>query len=249
MKRETLVNYLNDILKANIDDNSSNGLQVEGRGEVKKIGLAVDACMDVYKKAADAKCDMLIVHHGLFWGSIKNVAGNARAHIKFLLDNDLNLYGSHLPLDMNEEYGNNIELARMIKLKSVEKFGIYHGEKIGFMGKLPAAKSAQEISDAYKKLIGGKHIILPFGKEKNISVAIISGGAPEELGQAIEAGVDLYITGEPAHFNHHQALEAKINVIFLGHYESETVGVKAIGAHLKKKFGLDCIFIDSPTIV
>lgn len=249
MKRDDLVKFLDNILKADIEDSSSNGLQVQGKDDIKKIGLAVDACMQTYQKAVSLNCDMVIVHHGLFWGSIKRVTDKAYSHIKYLLDNNLNLYASHLPLDMNPNYGNNIELARIIKLKSIEKFGIYNGHKIGFKGILQQPQSISDISKIYNNHIGGRHILLPFGKDKNTSVGIISGGAPEELTQAIEEKIDLYITGEPAHYNYHEAYEAKINVIYLGHYESEKTGILAIGRLLSKKFKIKCEFIDVPTTI
>lgn len=248
-KREEIVNYLNKLLASSIEDSSSNGLQVQGKKTISRIGLAVDASLEAYKKAIALNCDMLIVHHGIIWNGIKYVNGSTYAHLKYLFDYELNLYASHLPLDMHPKLGNNIQLAKLLKLHTTQMFGIYNKQQIGFKGILPKPMRINEIAKVYKQAIGGKHILLPFGKDKIRTVGIISGGAAEDLTQAIDEQLDLYITGEPAHYNHHQAKEAGINVLYLGHYESEKLGVNALGKLLEKKFKVKCVFLDVPTIV
>jgi dinuclear metal center YbgI/SA1388 family protein len=248
-KRNEIVNYLNNILYSTIEDWSSNGLQVQGKENISQIGLAVDASLAAYKNAVAINCDMLIVHHGLIWNGIKYVTGDKYAHLKFLLDHDLNLYASHLPLDMHPKYGNNIQLARLVKLQNIKPFGVYNKQDIGFKGLLPKPMKLSDIANIFQKSIGGKYTLLPFGKDKIRTVGIISGGAAEDLAQAIDQHLDLYITGEPAHYNHHQAKEGNINVLYLGHYESEKLGVTAIGNLLQKKYKIRCIFLDVPTLV
>ena len=248
-KRNDIVNYLNHLLASNIEDSSSNGLQVQGKERISRIGLAVDASLDAYKKAVARKCQILIVHHGLIWNGIKYVTGEKYAHLKFLFDHDLNLYASHLPLDMHPKFGNSIQLALLLKLQNIQPFGIYNKQRIGFKGILLKPMRLDEISQFYKQALGGKYTILPFGKDEIRTIGIISGGAAEDLQQAIDEQLDLYITGEPAHYNHHQAKEAGINVLYLGHYESEKLGVSALGKVLEKKFKVQCVFLDIPTIV
>ncbi|MBI4983393.1 Nif3-like dinuclear metal center hexameric protein [Candidatus Woesearchaeota archaeon] len=225
-----------------IEDNSSNGLQVENTGKIKKIGFAVDACLETFQQAVEAGCQMLIVHHGLFWNKGKfYLNGISYNKIKFLMENNLALYAAHLPLDKHQTYGNNIQLAKLLGLENITAFGEHHETSIGFLGE--KTTSLREV----KKLLEKNKIqtlTLPFGKEKIRTVAIISGGAAGEVGEAIQKKADLYITGEPLHHVYHQAKEAGINVIFGGHYETEVWGVKALMPVLKDKFKIKVEFID-----
>jgi dinuclear metal center YbgI/SA1388 family protein len=248
--RRTLVSYLNGLLSiTDIPDDSCNGLQVEGNGEVALIGLAVDGCLNVYKKAVACNCQMLIVHHGLIWKGLTSITGTVRGQIDFLLRNDLNLYAAHLPLDMHAEFGNNIELTRILGLTDVRPFGAYKGKFIGFSGTLPQALDIRKIGDMVSAAVGGTFFTLPFGKALNRTIAVISGGGSDAIPEAIDAGIDCFVTGESSHKNHHIALEAGINVVYSGHYYTEILGVKALGNHLKKAFDVKTIFIDEPTLV
>ena len=249
-ERSALVSHLNSILSiSDIPDDSCNGLQVEGGGEIVTIGLAVDACLAVFEKAVENKCQMLVVHHGLIWRGLTSIRGIVKRQIEFLIRHDLNLYAVHLPLDLHPELGNNIALARSIGLLDIKPFGAYRGRTIGFMGTAAQPMSVEEIGNKVGLVVGGGFSSLPFGKRLNRTVAIISGGGSEALPEAIEKGVDCFITGESDHRNHHLALEGKINVLYCGHYHTETPGVKALGEHLEKKFDVKTIFIDEPTLV
>jgi dinuclear metal center YbgI/SA1388 family protein len=250
MSRANLVVYLNDLLQVNkIKDSSCNGLQVQGSATVKRIGLAVDACMAVYEQAAQKKCDMLLVHHGIIWNGLKSITGPVYKQIKFLMDNDINLYACHLPLDMNPVFGNNAMLAKMLGLKEIKQFGFYKDAMIGFEGFLQKGCSVHELGTALSKKLGTEYFALAFGAKKIRTVAIVSGGGSDSIPEAIEKNIDCFITGEPSHANHHLALEGKINVLYLGHYQSETVGVKALGKVLEKKYKVETVFIDEPTLV
>ena len=250
ISRDTLVTYLNDYLENNaIHDSSSNGLQVTGAPVISKIGLAVDASLETYRLAVQAGCQMLIVHHGLIWNGIKYVTGRNYDHLAYLLKHNLNLFASHLPLDRHAEIGNNIQLAHLIGLKKTRRCFSYEGIDIGYRGILSTSQTVQQIAGRLAATIGGKQIILPFGKRPNKTIGIVSGGASDMVGTAIEYGLDCFITGESAHHNHHQAREAGINVIYGGHYHTETCGVKALGEQLEKRFSLQTVFIDVPTIV
>jgi dinuclear metal center YbgI/SA1388 family protein len=250
VSRDKVVKYLNDFLQnPAIKDSSSNGLQVEGAEQITKVGLAVDACLQTYALAAKAGCQMLIVHHGFIWNGLKYVTGSNYKHIKFLINIDLNLFVSHLPLDKHPKIGNNILLAQSLGLKKTRLCFNYESVDIGYRGELAAPKTIQQIAARLAAKTGGKQVILPFGKRKNKTIGIVSGGAGHMMEQAIEMGLDCYVTGEPCHQHHHEAKEAGMNVIFGGHYETETCGVKAVGELIKKKFGLKTVFIDVPTIV
>jgi len=229
-------------------DSSLNGLQVDNDGsEIKKIAFAVDAGLEVFKQAANAGAGMLFVHHGLFWGFAERLRGTYRERIKFLLDNNLALYGVHLPLDQHPRLGNNAVLAELLGIKNPEPFGLYHGHKIGFKGNL---KKALTVEEAVKKIsfmnrppVG----VFPFGKSESKTCAVISGGAGQEAFQALEEQVDLYVTGESSHTVYHHALEGRMNIIAGGHYSTEVWGVRAMMEECAKQLGVDTVFIDVPT--
>lgn len=249
-QRESIVSFLNATLKIGaISDHSHNGVQVEGSDQIVRVGCAVDACMAVYKKAADARCQMVIAHHGLIWGGLPAVTGKYKNHISFLLEHKITLYAAHLPLDLHPRLGNNILLAKCLNLQSIQKFGNYKGTMIGFKGRLPRPLSIKRLTSQLAVPLKASPTVLPFGPSKISRVAIVSGGGGDELHEAIADGCDCYITGEPVHHNHHEALEAGIHVIYLGHYASEILGVKAVGSLLEKKFGIEWIFLDVPTTI
>ncbi len=249
--RDELVRFLDERLETStIEDFSINGLQVQGRDEVRKVGLATDAVLAVYKRAKDLDCDMLVAHHGIIWGGgIRSVTGRDFEHIQFLIESKMSLYAAHLPLDAHPELGNNAELARMVGLENRETFGNYHGVMLGFKGTLPKSVTLDELTAVWQKEIGGEPIRLPFGKKKISTLAVVSGGGSSALPEAIAQGMDCFVSGESKHEDHHLALEGKINVLYLGHYNSETAGVKAVGREIAKRFDVETAFIDEPTIV
>ncbi|MCP4676248.1 MAG: Nif3-like dinuclear metal center hexameric protein [Deltaproteobacteria bacterium] len=251
VKRNELVRYLDERLETNtVEDVSINGLQVQGRDDVRKIGLATDAVLAVYKRAKDLDCDMLIAHHGIIWGGgIRSVTGRDFEHIRFLIESGINLYAAHLPLDAHPEVGNNAELARMVELGNREPFGNYHGVMLGFKGTLPKPMTLDELAAIWQKEIGGESIGLPFGKKTINTLAVVSGGGSSALPEAIAKGIDCFVSGESRHEDHHLALEGKINVLYLGHYHSETAGVRAVGLEIAERFDVETVFIDEPTIV
>jgi dinuclear metal center YbgI/SA1388 family protein len=248
--RNTIVSLLDKTLKTSeISDRSVNGLQVEGADKIMKIGLAVDACLEAYKLAQKKGCQMIIVHHGIIWEGIKSITGPLYKQIEFLVRNNINLYASHLPLDCHPTLGNNIQIAKALGLTNIQPFGTYRGIKIGFEGYLKTAASVKSISDLVKRKFGGPVSSLPFGPQKIRRVAIVSGGGSSSIPEAIEKKIDLYITGESSHENHHAALEGNLNVIYGGHYHTEKAGVQAVGKFLSNKFGVETEFLDIPTLV
>lgn len=228
---------------SDFEDHSCNGLQVENTGEIKKIAFAVDACLESFQKAKGSNSQLLIVHHGLIWYGLKNLTGINYQKTKYLIENNVALYAAHLPLDAHPKYGNNVELARLLDLKQLWPFGA-PGKEIGVIGQTDT--TLEQVKSKLKRN-GIKTQSLEFGSKKIYTIAISSGGGASELINAIRKGADLFITGEPLHHVYHQAKEAKINVIFGGHYETETWGLKALMTLLKNKYGVAVEFIDLPT--
>jgi len=249
MKRDDLVAYLNDFLRVKaIKDDSNNGLQVEGADKVDRLAFAVDASLAAVQGAAEAGAQMLIVHHGLFWGKPLMVTGIHRRRLGRLFEADLSLYASHLPLDMHEEVGNNAVLARWLNLEEVMPFGEYQGMPVGMAGHLPATMSMGDFAAQVESALQEQIIqIWPFGSPNVRQVGIVSGGAAFLLDQAAAAGVDVYLTGEVSHGSYHAAHELGLNVVFGGHYATETAGLKALAEHLAGKFDLETVFLDLPT--
>lgn len=229
-------------------DDSLNGLQIgDEEGEVKKIAFAVDACLESILRAREAGAQMLFVHHGLFWGKPEALTGRMYRRIRACFDGGLALYGCHLPLDAHPELGNNIGLARLAGLKDIEPFGIYKGRSIGFKGRLEPAIS---LDDFVARILPGgddPFFVYPFGKKLNTHVAIVSGGAPFDSFQAIEDGMDLFLTGESSHSIYRHVEEAGLNVVSAGHYATEIHGVKAVSGLVAEELGLETVFLDLPT--
>ncbi|MCL2294930.1 MAG: Nif3-like dinuclear metal center hexameric protein [Spirochaetes bacterium] len=229
-------------------DRGINGLQVANKSKtVSKIAFAVDASLEAFKRAASWGADMLFVHHGILWGGEKAITGEYFDRISFLIENNIALYGVHLPLDADPELGNNISIARKAGLEEIELFGEYGGLKIGYKGVLQKPMGCDEILASLGFKTDEVLAVLGFGPEKCRKVAVIAGGASKEVQQAIDEDIDLYITGEVAHHMYHQCLEAGINVISGGHYLTETFGVKNVAKVVNEKLSLETCFIDVPT--
>ncbi len=245
MDARELVKFLDEYLDiSEIEDESNNGLQVEAPGNVQKIGFSVDACMDVFQKAHKEKCELIITHHGLIWGGIKYVRGDVYKRIKFLSEKEIGLYAAHIPLDIHKEVGNNVQLAHLLEFDIVGDFCPDRNIKIGTLcrGDVEVYGLTRKIQEAL-----GSCTLFKFGKDSCRRIGIVTGAGAFALDSAIEAGCDTFITGEARHSSYHKAEENAINIIFAGHYKTETLGVKALMEKIKEKFGLETVFIDAPT--
>jgi len=248
MKIDHLKEYLDEILSIRtIDDESLNGLQVQNSGTVTTLGLAVDSSITVLKKAHEMGADALLVHHGLFWGKPVAMAGNLYERIRVLVDSDMALYAAHLPLDMHHKYGNNVGLVRTLGWTVTGNFGLYHGNEIGKYSSLSRSINLEEVVFRLKTKLNCNPIIWPFGEKKVKKIALVSGNGISLIDDAIKIGADTMITGEPSHGYYWIAKETRLNVVFGGHYATETIGVKMLGKHLEKRFKIRCVFIDQPT--
>ncbi len=241
--------WLDDFLRVGeIEDypGALNGLQLEGHREVRHIGAATDACLASIDRAIEADCDMLLVHHGLFWGGPAPLTGPAYERVRRLVESGMALYSSHLPLDMHPEAGNNVLLGRRIGLKEAVPFGSAMGnDGIGVMGTV--AVSRDGLADRVSKVCGQKALVIPGGPERVSKLALATGSAASLIGSAVAAGADTFLTGEGTHHSYHEAMELGINVIYAGHYATETFGARALAERTAARFGATHSFFDLPT--
>jgi dinuclear metal center YbgI/SA1388 family protein len=245
---EELAGYLDDYLKiAEVKDDSLNGLQVANSGTVHKAGLAVDASLKTFQKCRQENVDFLFVHHGLFWGKPVSLKGAFYKRIRELIEADIALYAAHLPLDMHPEVGNNAQIQKILDWPVRGDFGEYHGIVIGKWVEFPKKKPLRILRDQIREKMGCEPLVWDFGPPEIRRLGYISGGGLSMIEQAIDRKFDAFITGEPGHSAYWLAKEANINVIFAGHYCTETLGVKAIGRVLNEKWGLETVFLDLPT--
>lgn len=228
---------------AHIPDASHNGLQVEGREEIKKIAFGVSASMEFFKQAQYAGADLLVVHHGLLWGQEQPIVGAFKERISFLLKENIGLAGYHLPLDKHPVVGHNACLMRAIGAVTPQPFGEYHGNLIGFSGRV-SQRPLEELIQTLEAFCQTKARVFAFGPEKINTVAIVSGGAYSMLPQAIANHFDLYITGALDEPVQEWCREGHINCVSLGHYNSEKPGIRALLELVAKRFDVQTEFID-----
>ncbi len=229
-------------------DSSLNGLQVAGPDrEVTHAAFAVDACMETFRRAAEAGAQILVVHHGILWDRQCRIIGATWERVRFLVEKGLALYAAHLPLDAHPEVGNNAGIARALELVDVQPFGIHRGTPLGCKGRLPEACSMEDVVSRLSARQGEPVKTLPFGPAVVRNVGIISGDAPWGAAQAMAEGLDMYITGEPAHEIYHHCLEQRIHAIFAGHYHSESYGVQALAQRCARETGVRTMYLDVPT--
>ncbi len=249
MKRDELITYLDDYLRVReIEDASQNGLQVEGPEEVSDVAFAVDACQASFERAVAAGVQLLVVHHGLFWDKPIRLVGPWFRRVRALIAGGCGLYAAHLPLDVHQVVGNNAELARLLELERTHSFGEYHGTTIGLGGVLDPPVPLRTLAERLERATGAPCLrVLEGGPERASRVGCISGGAASMIDQVAKAGFDTFVTGETSHGRYHEAAEYGLNVIYGGHYATETLGVKALARHLEATFGLETTFLDIPT--
>ena len=244
----TIVKYCDQLLRTKEIgdyDGAVNGLQAGNSGAVTRIAAAVDACLATVKLAIAAKADLMIVHHGLFWSPSHPWTGKKYELLRLLIENNLAIYSSHLPLDAHPRLGNNAQLCAALGLKNLRPFFVSHGQTIGFQSR--AKISRAELAAKLARATGAKPRIIPGGGEICRRIGVVTGGAGGDLKLAVDEGVDTFITGEGPHWTYAVAEECGINVFYGGHYATETFGVKALAAHLSRKFKIPWIFLEYPS--
>jgi len=246
---EELVRWWDDYLElSSIEDypGALNGLQVEGTRPVTRIGAATDACQRTIDLAAESGCEILLVHHGLFWGGLGPLVGPSYRRIAALMGAEMALYSAHLPLDVHEDVGNNVLLAAALDLPVERRFGSHHG--VDGLGVLVHAElDRDELRDRVSGVTGAAVTMIPGGPERIERLAIVTGGAGSMIEQARDAEADAFLTGEGSHHTFHEAMELGINVFYAGHYATETFGVRALAERTAARFGIEHVFFDVPT--
>jgi dinuclear metal center YbgI/SA1388 family protein len=222
-----------------------NGLQVEGTGEVARVMGAIDACQASIEAAAAWRADLLLVHHGLFWGGLLPIRGRLGRRVRTLITNGVALYSAHLPLDCHPEVGNSAVLARDLGIRSPAPFGWYEGVEIGVTGAMEV--SMGELAGRIARTLGVEPHVIAKGPEWVSRVAVVTGAASSLLGEARDRGIDTFVTGEGPHHTFFDAEEWGLNLVYAGHYATETVGIQALGRHLRDRFAVEFEFFDHPT--
>ncbi len=217
-----------------------NGLQLENSGGIDRVISAVDASLAVVEEAA-RQGGLLLVHHGMFWQGAQPLTGSFFRKIRAAIKGDLAIYSSHLPLDMHPAHGNNVLLARAIGLSSIEPVLVKRGFPAGVAGR--CAGTREDLALAVAKAVGREVRVCPGGRSEISSVAVITGGAGSEVAKISKSGFDAFVTGEGPHWSYIEAEERGLNVIYAGHYATETFGVRDLGEHLASRFGINHDFI------
>jgi dinuclear metal center YbgI/SA1388 family protein len=249
MEREKLVAYLDDYLRiAENADYGPQGLQVEAASkDIQRIALSVDVSPLIIEAAANWQADMLLVHHGVLWRDVERISGPLGERVRLLLQNSINLYAAHLPLDAHPEVGNNAVLAQILGVDVTTWWCAPKGTPIGVLGSMQQRSNLTELVDSLEERLHTKVRVLAHGPKAVEKVAIISGFGADQVAEAKALGADTFVTGETSHANYWAAADYGMNLVYAGHYATETVGVQALGQHLAEKFGLDVQFFDFPT--
>jgi dinuclear metal center YbgI/SA1388 family protein len=268
----TIIAELDRLLEpARFDDYGPNGLQVPGASEVTTVATGVSAHLELFERAAAEDAQLLLVHHGIFWGSqVGPIDAQLKRRLEVLFDADLALAAYHLPLDAHPTLGNNALLARELGASEIEPFALHHGEPIGFIATLGkdngsddgdrAGEPGNSATDAEgipaadlftraHEITAREPLVFDAGPPIVRRLAIVSGGGSDYLADAAAAGADALLTGEVAERDMAQAREHGLHLIAAGHYATETFGVRALGEHLAERFGLRHVFIDVPNPV
>lgn len=244
----SIVNYCQDFLHVEDFqdyDDALNGLQLENSGKVHKIVAAVDASINIVQKAKDAGATLLIVHHGIFWGGLKPWTDKRYEMIKNLIENNIALYSSHLPLDAHPIIGNNAILCNLLGIKDIEPAFTCKGQQIGFKGNLEIDRD--ELCHLLSQKLNAPCKLVPQGKQKCSRIGVVSGGGGGEIIDAFKERIDTFITGEGAHWTWTTAQELRMNVIYGGHYNTEQFGIQALAEEISNKFGIPWSFLDDPS--
>ena len=235
-----------DIRRFDGADMSLNGLQVgDLNAEVHKVAFAVDASLATIKEAIDRKADVLFTHHGLFWGRPLAITGHHYDRVGTMIRNNLALFACHLPLDAHPVLGNNAQMASRLGLQDVEPFSFFRGVHVGVKGRFPAPLTAHEIIGLLGVRENATNFEINCGDRKFSTVGIDSGDGAGDVYDAMAEGLDLMITGESRYTTVNDCLEADMSMLCLGHYETETFGVKAV-METVRGMGLQVCFIDMP---
>jgi dinuclear metal center YbgI/SA1388 family protein len=226
-------------------DCSNNGLQLANRGEVTRVLAGVDASLRLLREAEARGADCVVCHHGISWGdSLARLTGLNHALVSFALSRNIAIYAAHLPLDAHPKLGNNAQLCRALGLGRARPAFSYHGETIGLVGAYPRALSRDAFHARVRRAVSADLRTLDFGPARVRTVGVVSGGAADMADQAAALGADVFLTGEASLQGYVLAENLGLNVVFAGHYATETFGVRALAELLPRQLGLPAEFAD-----
>jgi dinuclear metal center YbgI/SA1388 family protein len=241
--RTELIGFLDDLLDpGSFDDYGPNGLQVPGRDDVATVVTGVSAGLELFERAAAERADLILVHHGLFWkGPPKPLDRPAKRRLQLLFEHDMSLAAYHLPLDAHLEHGNNALLAQALGAAVTGPFA-----HIGVEARFEAPISDAALHARVSAVTGRAPLAVMTGPDAVTTLAIVSGAGQGHLPEAINAGLDAFVTGEASERNFNEAREAKIHFLGAGHYATETLGVQRLGELLEQRFGVRHVYVDVP---
>ncbi len=246
----TLVEEADRFLNAaRIADYCPNGLQVEGRPQVRRIVSGVTASQALLDAAVEAEADVVLVHHGYFWkGEDARVTGMKRRRLQTLLGHDISLLAYHLPLDLHPEIGNNVQLARQLEITVEGPLDPDNPKVVGLLGSLAEPMTARDFARRVQEVLGREPLLVE-GTGMVRRIGWCTGGGQGYIDDAIAAGVDLFLTGEASEQTFHSARENGVSFIAAGHHATERYGVQALGDYLARRFAIEHLFIDCPNPV
>src|SRR5437763_1150760 len=250
-RRDEIVAFADALLEAGAyPDALPVGLQVTGADEVTRIATGVSVSLELFRRAADADAQMLIVHHGMFWKSDpRRIGRRERARLETLFAADLSLVAYHLAPDAHPDVGNNALICRLLGLDDLQPFGAVGTRTVGFVGTAAPPVAFDELVARIRREIAPDPLVFANGPDQVARVAVISGAAAGEIPAAADAGADCFLTGEPREAAMAQAREAGIHFVAAGHYATEVFGVRVLGDLVAGRFGVEHVFIDVPNPV
>jgi dinuclear metal center YbgI/SA1388 family protein len=248
--RDALIRHLDDLLDSPaFEDYGPNGLQVPGASEVESVVTGVSAHRELFERAAEHGAQMVLAHHGILWNAHpRAITPQLRARLEALFESDMSLAAYHLPLDAHAEVGNNALICAELELERAEPFASTRGRPIGWVGR-SGGVAIGELVERCRSTFGQDPLVWDAGPETVRSVGVLSGGGASALAEAVELGLDAFLTGEPAEYAMADAREAGIHFLACGHYATETFGVRRLGDLLAEEFGVEHRFVEIPNPV
>ncbi|MEX2195374.1 MAG: Nif3-like dinuclear metal center hexameric protein [Thermoleophilaceae bacterium] len=246
-----IVTFLDELLEPSTwDDYGPNGLQVPGAAETWRVATGVSAQLELFRRAAEAGADLLLTHHGLFWDfHPRALSPQMKARLEALFGAGIALAAYHLPLDAHPEVGNNALICQALGFERAEPFGKARDRSVGFVGRSAEGIGAAELVARCGKVFGQEPLVFDAGPEVVHSIGVVSGAGASSVSEAAAAGLDAFLTGEPAEHVMADAREAGVHFIAAGHYATETLGIRRVGELVAERFGVEHVFIDVPNPV
>jgi len=241
-----LVEFLDKEIEIDsIKDKWKNGLQLEGKKDVVKIGFAVDVTLNTIQQAVANQCDMIVAHHALLSQPFEAIKGMIARKLGLLMKNDISVYVAHLPMDIHKRYSHGKIIAELLDLHSLDKFGEQEGKFFGFTGYIRHKMSLDDLKKMVDAKLAASSRTFAYGPAEIQNICIVSGGGGFAIEEAARKNIHCYLTGEMKHSELLLAKDLGINVILAGHYETEKPGIIKVSQLLTKKFKIQPFFLES----